>query len=282
MSILHPALFSGRVSIVTGGGTGIGRAIASELAKLGSTVVIASRKEDNLSKAAEDINKDVGAARVFAKKCNIRKEEEVKHLMESTVENHGRLDFLVNNGGGQFYGPAATFTAKGWHAVVETNLTGTFYCCQYAYHTWMSENGGSIVNIIADMKKGFPGMTHTGAARAGVDNITKSLAIEWASCGIRINAVAPGIIYSDTAAAHYKGDAPEDIFEASKVRIPARRLGTTAEVSSIVCFLLSPGASYITGVTVEVDGGSSLYGCPWEVPNHDSWPLPVNDIISKL
>lgn len=282
MSILHPALFSGRVSIVTGGGTGIGRAIATELAKLGSTVVIASRKSEVLSQAAEAINKELGTHRVYTKQCNIRKEDEVKDLMKSTVENYGRLDYLVNNGGGQFYAPASTFSAKGWHAVVETNLTGTFYCCQQAYHTWMSENGGSIVNIIADMKKGFPGMTHTGAARAGVDNITKSLAIEWASCGIRINAVAPGVIYSDSAAAHYRGEIPEDIFEKSKVRIPARRLGTTAEVSSIVCFLLSPGASYITGVTVEVDGGSSLYGCPWEVPDHESWPLPVNDIISKL
>ena len=280
-SVFRPSLFSGKVSIVTGGGTGIGRAIATELAQLGSKVVIASRKWDVLKNAAEAINKDLKKDAVFPQQCNIRKEDEVKALMRTTVENHGRLDYLVNNGGGQFVALAEGISAKGWHAVVETNLTGTFYCCQQAYLAWMKENGGAIVNIIADMKKGFPGMSHSGAARAGVENLTKSLSIEWASSGIRINSVTPGVIYSETAAANYKilDDNP---FEAALERIPAWRLGEVEEVSSVVCFLLSPGASYVTGTTVEIDGGSSLYHCTWNVPKHSKWGPPGKDIVSKL
>lgn len=280
-SVFRPSLFSGKVSIVTGGGTGIGRAIATELAQLGSKVVIASRKWDVLKNAAEAINKDLKKDAVFPQQCNIRKEDEVKALMRTTVENHGRLDYLVNNGGGQFVALAEGISAKGWHAVVETNLTGTFYCCQQAYLAWMKENGGAIVNIIADMKKGFPGMSHSGAARAGVKNLTKSLSIEWASSGIRINSVTPGVIYSETAAANYK-ILDFDPFEAALERIPAWRLGEVEEVSSVVCFLLSPGASYVTGTTVEIDGGSSLYHCMWNVPKHNNWSPPGKDIVSKL
>ena len=274
-------MFAGKVSVVTGGGTGIGRAIAVELAKLGSTVVIASRKENILKESADVANKELGEQKVYWQRCNIRKEDEVKNLMTETVEKHGRLDFLVNNGGGQFVSPVENMSAKGWHAVVETNLYGTFYCCQQAFFAWMRDHGGSVVNIIADMKRGFPGMAHSGAARAGVENLTRSLAIEWAHYGIRINAVTPGVIYSDTAAANYK-DMPT-LFEEAKHRIPAWRLGTVEEVSSLACFLLSPGASYITGTTVEVDGGSSLYHSPGQVPEHDEWPVPVNEVTkSKL
>lgn len=150
--------------------------------------------------------------------------------------------------------PVSNMSAKGWRAVVDTNLNGTFLCCKEVYRLWMSDNGGSIVNIIADMRKGFPGMAHTGAARAGVQNLTMSLAVEWIRNGIRINCVTPGVIYSDTAAQNY---ADPELFQKLRDKLPARRCGTTAEVAGAVTFLLSPAAAYITGTTIDVDGASS-------------------------
>ncbi|XP_019715200.1 peroxisomal trans-2-enoyl-CoA reductase-like, partial [Hippocampus comes] len=139
------------------------------------------------------------------------------------------------------------------------------------YTTWMKQHGGVIVNIIADMWKGFPGMAHTGAARAAVDNLTKSLAIEWAASGVRVNAVAPGTIFSKSAMENYKELGPT-LFKMSVTFSPAKRLGVPEEISSAVCFLLSPAASYISGATLKVDAGQSLYHSMWEIPNHSSWP----------
>lgn len=145
--------------------------------------------------------------------------------------------------------------------------TFIFFLFHPAYTQWMRDNGGAIVNIIADMYKGFPSMSHTGAARAGVDNLTKSLAIEWADSGVRVNAVAPGsAIYSDTAAANY-GEI--DVFARAKETNPAKRLGRVEEISAAVCFLLSPPASFISGETVYVDGGGRLYQRMWEIPEHN-------------
>uniref|UniRef100_A0A6J0UQW6 Peroxisomal trans-2-enoyl-CoA reductase n=1 Tax=Pogona vitticeps TaxID=103695 RepID=A0A6J0UQW6_9SAUR len=267
------SLFRSRVAIVTGGGTGIGKAIAADLLQLGCNVVIASRKLDRLKAAAKELAAKIpstNAAQVTPVQCNIRKEEEVEALMKSTLDLHGRIDFLINNGGGQFPSLTESITAKGWHAVIETNLTGTFYCCKAVYNAWMRDHGGTIVNIVADTWKGFPGMSHSGAARAGVDNLTKTLAIEWAHSGVRINAVAPGVIFSETAVANYKDG--KEMFRSAIEKIPAKRLGLPEEVSALVCFLLSPGASFITGETVKIDGGQSLYSSRWEVPDHDRWP----------
>ncbi|XP_052805053.1 peroxisomal trans-2-enoyl-CoA reductase-like isoform X2 [Mya arenaria] len=266
-SIFRPNLFKGKVAIVTGGGTGIGQAITQELLFLGCKVMIASRNMERLSESAESMKLQIkpnSAAQLEHMQCNIRKEEQVKDLISTTVKKFGKLDFLVNNGGGQFPSPAADIRLKGWNAVIETNLTGTFLCCREAYNQWMKENGGVIINIIADMWRGFPSMSHTGAARAGVDNLTKTMAIEWADKGVRVNAVAPGPIYSETAAANYK----TDIYINLKYVHPTKRMGTVHEVSASVLFLLSPAASFISGETVKVDAGSSLYANMWTIPDH--------------
>ncbi|XP_034087977.1 peroxisomal trans-2-enoyl-CoA reductase isoform X2 [Gymnodraco acuticeps] len=241
-SVFRPGLFNHKVAIVTGGGTGIGKAISEELLELGCNVVISSRKVERLEAAAEEMRQKIPAsspARVTPLQCNIRNEDEVKDLVSSVLKRYGRIDFLVNNGG--------------------------------VYAAWMKQHGGVIVNIIADMWKGFPGMAHTGAARAAVDNLTKSLAIEWAASGVRVNSVAPGTIFSKTAMENYKDLGPS-LFKMSVPFSPAKRLGVPEEISSAVCFLLSPGASYISGDTLRVDAGQSLYHSMWEIPNHSAWP----------
>ncbi|XP_076872072.1 peroxisomal trans-2-enoyl-CoA reductase isoform X2 [Brachyhypopomus gauderio] len=230
---------------------------------------------ERLETAAEELACKVPAhnpAKVTPVQCNIRNEDEVKNLVASTLRLHGRIDFLVNNGGGQFSSPAANMSPKGWKAVIDTNLTGTFLCCKEVYSAWMREHGGAIVNIIADMWRGFPGMAHTGAARAAVDNLTKSLAIEWANSGVRINSVAPGTIFSKTAMQNYKELGPM-IFKMAAPCIPAKRLGVPEEISPAVCFLLSPAASFISGAVLKVDAGQSLYSSVWEIPDHHAWPV---------
>ena len=273
-------LFAGRTALVTGGATGIGFAIAADLLALGVDTVIASRNADRLARAADQLRAGAaahGGSAVHALPCNIRDESAVSGLFDQAAEAcDGRpIDFLVNNGGGQFPSRAEDIPAKGWHAVVETNLTGTFYMCR-EFHRHrraaaaasgdasdgddalrVGRGNGAIVNIICDMWNGFPGMAHTGAARAGVDNLTKSLAVEWADSGIRVNAVAPGVIYSDTAAANY---ADKNMFQKAVSAIPAGRLGAPSEVSAAVCFLLSPGGAYISGATLQVDGACPLTG----------------------
>ncbi|XP_075876768.1 peroxisomal trans-2-enoyl-CoA reductase [Nelusetta ayraudi] len=284
-SVFKPGLFKHKVAVVTGGGTGIGKAIAAELLELGCNVVISSRNTGRLEAAALEMRQKIlvsSPASVTPLQCNIRNENEVKDLVSSVLKQYGRIDFLVNNGGGQFSSPAENMSSKGWKAVIDTNLTGTFHCCQAVYTGWMKEHGGVIVNIIADMWKGFPGMSHTGAARAAVDNLTKSLAIEWAASGVRINSVAPGTIFSKTAMENYKELGPS-LFKSSVSYSPAKRLGVPEEISSAVCFLLSPGASFISGATLKVDAGQSLYHSMWDIPDHDAWPkAPEGENLEAL
>ncbi len=260
-SIFRDGLFRDRVALVSGGGTGIGAAITEALARLGARVVIASRKRENVEPTARGLSRDLGAE-VVPLVCNIRERAQVEALYDEVLRRFGHLDFLVNNGGGQFPGNSETYTEKGWKAVIDTNLTGTWTMCQVAAQRCMFDHGGRIVNIVANMWRGFPGLMHTGAARAAVVNMTRSLAVEWAHKGIRINCVAPGTILTTGMRVY-----PPELVEASWHQIPVKRLGRADEVADAVCYLLSPAADFITGETLRIDGGGSLWGDVFEIPD---------------
>jgi citronellol/citronellal dehydrogenase len=255
-SVFRKDLFTGQVILVTGGGSGIGRCTAFELASLGATVVISGRNVEKLERTAAEIKAARG--RIDFKVCDIREEEQVKQCISHIVEKHGRLTAVVNNAGGQFPSLLEKLSKNAWEAVVRNNLTGTFLVAREAVNQYMKENGGSIVNIVADFRNGMPMMGHTGAARAGVDNFTKTASIEWAKYGIRINAVAPGIVESSGLLSY----DPAFIESARKnqYKIPLKRFATESEISAAIVFLLSPAARYMTGTLIPVDGGLSLRG----------------------
>ncbi len=265
-SVFRDDLFAGQVALVTGGGTGIGRCIAHELASIGATVVVAGRRAEPLAAVVDEISAAGGVA--YAQPLNIRDEAAVDDAVASIVAERGRVDLLVNNAGGQFASPAAMIKPKGWRAVVDTNLNGTWLVTQACFKRSMSRHGGAIVSIVADMWNGFPGMAHTGAARAGVVNLTKTLAIEWAAAGVRVNAVAPGFILS--SGLHNYPPAVVEMAKAVFASNPASRPGTEAEVSAATCFLLSRAAAFVSGVTLKVDGAGSLHKAPLlPMPPHD-------------
>jgi citronellol/citronellal dehydrogenase len=267
-SIYRPGLFADHVIVVSGGGTGIGRATARELAALGAHVVLCSRSPEHLEPARAEIEAAGGAATALT--CNIRDPESVEILFATVEERLGRIDGLVNNAGGQFLSPAESISPKGWHAVVETNLTGAFLMSQAAFRHGMRSHGGAIVNIVAEVWRGFPGMAHSGAARAGVVNLTQTLALEWAQYNVRTNAIAPGII--DSSGLRTYPEAVQAQLANIARETPASRMGTEGEIAASVIFLLSPAAAYISGATLRVDGASSLYRLQgYVIPEHTPW-----------
>ncbi|EJE48997.1 dehydrogenase of unknown specificity, short-chain alcohol dehydrogenase [Acidovorax sp. CF316] len=264
-SVFAPGLFAGRVAIVTGGGSGIGRCTAHELARLGAQVVLVGRKAEKLQAVQAEITADGGQASWHA--CDIRSEEAVGIVVQQALAEHGRIDALVNNAGGQFMAPLASISAKGWEAVLNTNLTGGFLMARECHRQWMQAQGGAIVNIVADMWGSMPGMGHSGAARAGMVSFTETAALEWAGSGVRVNAVAPGYIAS-SGMDNYP-PAAADMLRAMRHTVPQGRFGTEAEVSAAIVFLLSPAASFISGTTVRVDGArpQARLGWPMQVPD---------------
>jgi NAD(P)-dependent dehydrogenase (short-subunit alcohol dehydrogenase family) len=272
-SCFRPDLFRGRVALITGGGTGIGRAIATELAHLGATVVIASRNPTVCQRTAQEINETImhesannaenDRGRVIAGPAtSIRKEDQIVRLIEFVIAECGALHLLVNNAGGQFISAAEDISKKGMQAVVETNLIGAFLMCREAYNQYMKDHPTercAIVNITLGNRNGMPGMSHSGAARAGVENLTRTLSTEWMD--VRINCVRPGIIWTDSGFANY-GPAGDMFVDKILPTLPAKRFGSAQEVSSAVVWLLSEGASYVTGTVLSVDGASAFTFLP--------------------
>lgn len=282
-TVFRTDLFIDRYALVTGGGTGIGLRIARELAALGAFVFIAARKVERLKSAEAEITSTGG--RCQAVELNVRSTESIDRCLDTILERSGgALDMLVNNAGGQFPSPAENISERGWKAVVDLNLTGLFLVTQRCYIRAFStplqrERGGAtVVNIVANVRSGFPLMSHTGAARAAVINLTKSLAIEWASSGVRINCVAPGIIAS-SGLETYPEEFKHRIRTESKTYAYSYRLGTEAECSAATVFLLANSASFITGQTLYVDGGASLYH-PLLPPSEHSASVPFDDASS--
>ena len=268
-SIFRDGLFDGQTILITGGGSGIGRTIAHELASLGAQVIIAGRGLAKLEQVSAEINTTGGKCSHYT--VNIRDEASVDSLFDQILKEHATVHGLVNNAGGQFMAAAEKINKKGWHAVVETNLTGTFMLSRAAYlRCFKQQHSGAIVNIIAEMWRGFPGMAHTGAARAGVNNLTKTLAVEWAHSGVRVNAIAPGLIDGSGLASY--GEAVQKMIYAMQKDVPLKRFGTESEVAAAVTFLLSPAAAYITGATLNIDGASSLWRKVWQIDDHDNAP----------
>ena len=253
-SIFRSDAFQDKVIIITGGGSGIGRCTAHELSALGAQVVITGRKQEKLDKVSQEIIEDGG--KVHSIVCDNREEQQVKDMIAEVIEKFGHLDGLVNNAGGQFPSPLESISANGFDAVIRNNLHATFYLTREAYKQWMEKNGGSIVNMTADMWGGMPGMGHSGAARSGVDNLTKTASVEWGKSGVRVNAVAPGWILSsgmDT----YSGVFAEVIIPSLSNNVPLQRMGTESEVSSAIVYLLSDAAAFVSGVTLRIDGAAS-------------------------
>ncbi|MBB2495082.1 SDR family oxidoreductase [Aquipseudomonas ullengensis] len=258
-SVFKPGLFSGQTILVTGGGSGIGRCVAHELAHLGAHVVLVGRKLEKLEKTTGEIAEDGGSASFAV--CDIREEEAVKTMVKAVVAERGPIHHLVNNAGGQFPAPLVSINQKGFETVVRTNLVGGFLIAREVFSQSMSKTGGSIVNMLADMWGGMPGMGHSGAARAGMENFTKTAAYEWGHAGVRVNAVAPGWIASSGMDTY--PESMKNMIRNLKDHVPLQRIGTESEVAAAIVFLLSPGANFISGNTIRIDGAASQGTRAW-------------------
>ena len=271
-SVFRGGLFASQVAVVTGGGSGIGRCIAHELSSLGARLALVGRKSDKLDAVKAEIAAAGGEADAYP--CDIREEERVRETVAAILRRFGRIDHLVNNAGGQFAAPLAAISQKGFETVVRTNLTGGFLVARECFTQWMEGHGGAIVNIIADMWNGMPGMGHSGAARAGMMNFTETAALEWSGANVRVNAVAPGWIAS-SGLDNYPPEMREHIRNLKKLS-PMGRIGTESEVSAAIVFLLGEAASFITGATLRVDGGVPLTRPSRPMPKHAT-PAPAFD-----
>ena len=269
-SIFRDGLFSGQVAVVTGGGSGIGLATAEELLSLGASVAICGRNAAKIDAAvAELVGKGHAAERVYGASCDIREPEAVSAFVSAVIARFGRVDVLVNNAGGQFPSPAESLSPKGWDAVIRNNLNGTFYMTrEVATRAMIPHKSGRIVNVTAMVVRGFPGMSHTGAARAGVENLTRTLAIEWAQHGLRVNAVAPGNNIRSSGTAQYG----EEMLELTRKATPLKRLGTPAEIARVIVFLASRANDFVTGQVWGADGGQPLWGDIWTIPDLPAKP----------
>jgi citronellol/citronellal dehydrogenase len=273
-NIFRKGLFEGQVAIVTGGGSGIGLSTAIAFGELGARVAICGRKKEKIE-AAEQKLRGLGIE-VFADACDIREVEQIAAFADNVKSKLGTVSVLVNNAGGQFPTTAETVTPRGWEAVVRNNLNGTFFMTQaVAAKHMIPAKKGRIVNVIANIHRGFPGMVHTGAARAGVENMTKTLAIEWATHNVQVNAIAPGVIRTSGTDQY-----PPELIEASRKKTPMKRVGSAGEVAQLIVYLACDAAYFVTGECWYIDGGAHLWGDNWIIAD-DAQPTPP-PIVTEL
>jgi peroxisomal 2,4-dienoyl-CoA reductase len=266
--VFRDNLLRGQVGLVTGGGSGIGLGISELLAALGMHVVIASRKPEHFDAARERIAASGGAVSSVA--LDVRDQARVREVVDEVAQRHGRLDLLVNNAAGNFYAPSATLSPNAWKAVVEIDLYGTFHCSQAVYPVMKAQGGGRIVSTSMTLHyRGWPLMAHATAAKAGVDALTRTLAVEWATERIRVNAIAPGPIPTEGVRKAFTPPADSGLPDRFAVadqqmeayaqqRIPLGRWGTPRDIASMVAYLASPAGDWITGAIFVIDGGEWL------------------------
>ncbi|HSO97996.1 MAG TPA: SDR family oxidoreductase [Solirubrobacteraceae bacterium] len=253
---LRPGILDGQVAIVSGGGTGIGRATALELASLGARVVVCGRRAEPLSETAA-LDPD---SRIHPEACDIREEDQVARLVDAVLERHGRIDVLVNNAGGQFLSPAEAITPKGFRTVMRLNVEGT-WLMTHAVGTkaMIPGGGGRVMSVTISPHHGLPGMAHSSAARAAVENLMRVLAIEWARFGIKLNAIAAGQFATDTLQTKY----PQQIVDTLARTVPAGRLGGSEEIAALIAYLATPAADFISGTVLTIDGVRDNWVGPW-------------------
>lgn len=264
-SVFRSGLFAGQTIVVTGGGSGIGRCTAHELKSLGARIALVGRTAEKL----EQVKEELGDPDTLVFAADLRREAEVRSMVDAVIAWSGRIDGLVNNAGGQFPAPLKDISLNGWNAVVANNMTATFLVSKTIYAAWMDKNGGAIVNVGADFELGMPGMGHNGAARAGQTNFTYTASVEWAHSSVRINSVIPGFIASSGFDRY--PESAHDVLRNVRKRIPLKRHGTESEIAGAIVYLLSPAAAYVTGISLRVDGGLHNYGKSsfYEVPDHE-------------
>jgi len=262
IDVLAPNLFADQVAVITGGGTGIGRRVAEAICALGGKVAICGRREEPLRETTERIEA-AGGSCAWAS-CDIREPDQITAFADVVRDAYGRADILVNNAGGQFPTTAESLSPNGWSAVIRNNLNGTFFMTrEIGTRFLIPQKSGRIVNVIACVERGFPGMIHTGAARAGVENMTRTLAVEWAQYGITAVALAPGLVLSSGTKQY-----PRELLEMQRLATPAKRWSSEQEMASIVLFMACRVADFINGCTVKADGGASIWGESWIIPDH--------------
>lgn len=260
-SIFKPDLLAGQVILISGGGSGIGRATALELAGLGADIVICGREIEPLRETA-DLCMSAGAeGSCSAMQCDIREADEVEALVDATLELHGRIDTLVNNAGGQFLAPAEEITAKGFDTVIRLNVTGTWLMTHTVATKAMipEARGGKVIDVTLSPHNGLPGMVHSGAARAAVENMVRTLSIEWARFNIKLNALAIGQIATETLLTKY----PQVVVDNLAHSVPAGRLGEAEEVAWQVAYLASPAGDFYSGSVLTMDGARDNWLGPW-------------------
>ena len=256
--IFNKDLLKNKIAIVTGGGTGIGKAISIQFAKLGAKIAIVHRKKENVDEGVKEISK---FGKCIGFQADLRNFEEVENIFKKIIKEYEKIDILVNNAGGQFLAPIEKISPNGFDAVVKTNLHNIFYCCKIAGEYMKKQGYGKIINIVTIYAyKSAAGMIHSGAARAGVINLTRSLALEWSKYNINVNAIAPGFV--DTKGLKKELFGNRRILENIKKEIPLKRFAKAEEIADAVTYFVSDAASYITGQTLVIDGGCVMINWP--------------------